>query len=113
MTAEQIKADPRLSPMADNDVVLVTNGEGIVFDFFYLDALKARWDVDEADPEAALAKIKELKGIVPLTNDERDEVLTGLVIDQANGEETNDLTVDCIMELYDKIDELEGRLQNG
>lgn len=76
MTAKQMAKDPTLAPILTQETVLYDNGEGTVYDWRYLDALKGAYDVEEEDPEAALAEVISRMNVAPVTlTDVTDAVL--------------------------------------
>lgn len=61
MTAAKIKKDPQLKVMAERETILLTDGNGITYDFRFLDAWKADYGVDIEDPQEALDEIIRIR----------------------------------------------------
>lgn len=115
MTAKQIAADPQLKAMADREVVLLTDGVDITYDFRWLDDLKAQYGIEEADPETALGLVIEAMNQPRPTVDTLSEradgtdlALAELGVNVADNEITSDGLQEAIAELGTLIGEING-----
>lgn len=110
-TFDEMKNNPVYSDIVENETVLMVNNKSVVFDWIPLDIWKQQYNVEEEDPEKALEQIIERMNVVPLSDSERDDILTSILLDQATNEETSDIAVECIFDLYAQIDELKAHIK--
>ena len=106
MTAKQIAADPNLKAMSTHEVVLLTDGVDITYDFRWLDDLKSQYGITEEDPQTALDLVIEAMNQPRPTVDTLEEradgtdlALAELGVNVADNEIANEGLTEAIAEL--------------
>lgn len=61
LTAAQMRKDPKFDLLKDQEIILLTDGVDIVYDFRFLEDWKAAYEVDIEDPQEALDEIIRIR----------------------------------------------------
>lgn len=93
-TVDDIAASSTYARMLDEDVILVVDEEGKVFEWTYLKFWKDQYGVDTEDPEQALEDCLEARNVTPTTQKEIEEMLD--VVAEATVE--NEIMMEMIQE---------------
>lgn len=96
-TIETIAADPSLSHMLNNEVILITDEQGRVFEWTYLDMWKSQYGVEIEDPQDALEQCLINRNIPKITQDDIVQMVDAL------GTATVENT-DALDDVQDQID---------
>lgn len=86
MTAEEIAADPDLCSMMDEEIILITDGAEITYDYRRLEDWKQAYGVTETDPQKALDECIAIRNRPELSKDDLVSILsavTGATMEQA------------------------------
>lgn len=113
LTIDEMKEIPQFSALATEEAVLYQDNSGLTYDFRWLNELIGQYaaigkngqpDISVEDPEKALEVIQSRMNVVPINDNDRDEMLLEIyqiLADNSDTSETNSL---CLIEMYDSMD---------